>query len=145
MALSSGESEFIAMVGGGTEVVYLKECLEFLAKESSSIDAVFRSDSAARRGISQRIGCGRSAILTVDCFGCRMREARTLRGAAQTGLLFILERTCRWAIAPLSAQGTQPVVWGETWSTTRPTSNSVGENLGRKMLHPFLVGSTRNA
>ena len=86
VALSSGESEFIAMVGGGTEAVYLKECLEFLVGESSSIDAVLRSDSAACRGISQRIGCGR--IRHLDCGLLWLQDAvrrKIMRPAAISG------------------------------------------------------------
>ena len=59
VSLSSGESEFVAMVSGGTEVVFIRECLDYLMKGFAEIDVVLRSDSAAARGISQRIGCGK--------------------------------------------------------------------------------------
>ena len=59
ISLSSGESEFIALVGGAGEIIYVKECLDFLLKESCRVEARLRSDSAACRGITQRLGCGR--------------------------------------------------------------------------------------
>ena len=65
IALSSGESEFIALVGGSGEMIYLKECLQFLVKEAFIVEARARTDSAACRGITQRLGCGR--IRHLDC------------------------------------------------------------------------------
>ena len=60
MAMSSGESEFIAMVGGSAEALYIGECLKFLVEGSGIlIEVRSRTDSAACRGIAQRIGCGR--------------------------------------------------------------------------------------
>ena len=73
VALSSGESEFIAMVGGATEVIYLKECLEFVVNGFVSVEAVLRSDSAVGRGIAQRIGCGR--VRHLDCGLLWIQEA----------------------------------------------------------------------
>ena len=65
IALSSGESEYIAMVSGATELVYLKECLVYLSRGRFEVEAIMRSDSAAARGISQRMGCGR--VRHLDC------------------------------------------------------------------------------
>ena len=65
VALSSGESEFVALVSGATESVFLRECIEFMTKNEYVVDCILRSDSAAGRGISQRIGCGR--IRHLDC------------------------------------------------------------------------------
>ena len=65
VALSSGESEFVAMVSGATECVYLRECIDFMTKKKYDLDCILRSDSAAGRGINQRIGCGR--IRHLDC------------------------------------------------------------------------------
>ena len=65
VALSSGESEFVAMVSGATEVVYLRECIGFMTKDLYQVDSILQSDSAAGRGISQRIGCGR--VRRLDC------------------------------------------------------------------------------
>ncbi|CAE7252169.1 unnamed protein product [Symbiodinium natans] len=65
VALSSGESEYVAMVSGGSELVYLKDCLNYLTKNAYDLEAIMRSDSAAARGISQRMGCGR--VRHLDC------------------------------------------------------------------------------
>ena len=59
IALSSGESEFIALVGGSAEALYIAECLRFIAKGTVEVSVRSRTDSAARRGIAQRVGCGR--------------------------------------------------------------------------------------
>eukprot|EP00439_Symbiodinium_sp_Y106_P072383 s1337_g13.t1 len=55
---SSGESEFIALVGGSSEALYIADCLRFLVEsENLSVEVRARSDSAACRGITQRVGC----------------------------------------------------------------------------------------
>ena len=59
VALSSGEAEFIAMVGGAAEMVFLKDCLDFILKGMIIIEAKVRSDSSAAQGMAQRIGTGR--------------------------------------------------------------------------------------
>ncbi|OLP88024.1 Creatine kinase, flagellar [Symbiodinium microadriaticum] len=59
IALSSGESEFVAMVSGATELVFLKDCLGFMLKDKMAIEAKVRSDSAAAQGMAQRLGTGR--------------------------------------------------------------------------------------
>ena len=65
IALSSGESEFIALVSGAGESLYVKECLEFLIGDTCEVAIKLRTDSAACRGISQRLGCGR--VRHLDC------------------------------------------------------------------------------
>ncbi|CAE7944736.1 unnamed protein product, partial [Symbiodinium sp. KB8] len=59
IALSSAESEFIAILGGACEALYLKDCLGYLANGEIEIEIRCRSDSASARAISQRLGCGR--------------------------------------------------------------------------------------
>ncbi|OLP76333.1 Copia protein [Symbiodinium microadriaticum] len=60
IALSSGESEFIALVGGASEALYVGDCLKFLVEgEELEVEVRSRSDFAACRGIAQRVGCGR--------------------------------------------------------------------------------------
>ena len=59
IALSSGESEFVAMVSGATELIFLKDCLGFMLKNKMTIEAKVRSDSAAAQGMAQRLGTGR--------------------------------------------------------------------------------------
>ena len=65
IALSSGESEFVAMVGGATEATYVADCVAYLFNGFASLDVVLRTDSAAARGIGQRIGCGK--VRHLDC------------------------------------------------------------------------------
>ena len=59
IALSSAESEFIAMLGGACEGLYLRHCLEYLTKSEVEVVLNARSDSASARAIGQRLGCGR--------------------------------------------------------------------------------------
>ena len=58
IALSSGESKYICMVGGASESMFLQHCWEFIAGEKA--DVVVRSDSSAARSLATRIGIGRS-------------------------------------------------------------------------------------
>ncbi|CAE7362095.1 RE1 [Symbiodinium sp. CCMP2456] len=59
ISLSSGESEFISLVSGAGEALFISECLEFMTSSKYTIETVLRTDSAAARGISQRQGVGR--------------------------------------------------------------------------------------
>ena len=59
IALSSGESEFVALVAGAAEAIYLSDCIRFLVGEDCKVETRARTDSAACKGISQRLGCGR--------------------------------------------------------------------------------------
>ena len=94
VALSSGESEFIATVAGAGEMLYVKECMEFVLKGYATIEATARTDSAASRGISQRIGCGR--VRHLDCGLLWLQDAvkRGLLRVGPVGLLggFAVER-----------------------------------------------------
>ena len=65
IALSSGESEFVAVVAGACEALYLKDCLNFLAGLAYEVEVRCRTDSSAGRGITQRLGCGRVRHLQV--------------------------------------------------------------------------------
>ena len=58
IALSSGESEYVAMVGGCSEGLFLKHCWQFLTEED--IDMVCRSDSSAARSLAGRVGVGKA-------------------------------------------------------------------------------------
>ncbi|OLQ07454.1 Retrovirus-related Pol polyprotein from transposon TNT 1-94 [Symbiodinium microadriaticum] len=73
IALSSGESEFIAVVGGSSEALYIADCLRFLVEaEGLEIEVRSRSDSAACRGITQRVGCGRVRHLDASLLWVQM-------------------------------------------------------------------------
>ena len=49
----------MAMVSGACEARYVKDCLEYMVKGNYNVEARLRGDSAAGRGIAQRVGCGR--------------------------------------------------------------------------------------
>ena len=59
ISLSSGEAEFIALVGGTCEALYLADCLRFLLSPMTKVRVKCRTDSAACRGVCNRLGCGR--------------------------------------------------------------------------------------
>ena len=58
IALSSGESEFIALVGGTAEAIYLADYINFLVGGNFRVETRAPTDSAACKGISQRLGRG---------------------------------------------------------------------------------------
>ena len=58
ISLSSGESEYICMVGGCSEALFIQHCWEFIAGERALL--VCRSDSSAARALATRVGIGRS-------------------------------------------------------------------------------------
>ena len=58
-SFTSAESEFIAMLGGACEGLYLRHCLEYLTKSEVEVVLNARSDSASATAIGQRLGCGR--------------------------------------------------------------------------------------
>ena len=58
IALSSGESEYVAMVGGRSEGLFLKHCWKFLTNED--LEMICRSDSSAARALAGRVGVGRT-------------------------------------------------------------------------------------
>ena len=57
IALSSGESEYVCMVGGVSEGIFVKELFEFISGTPCKL--VCRSDSSAARGMASRQGVGR--------------------------------------------------------------------------------------
>ena len=59
VSLSSGEAEFVALVGGMCEALYIGDCMKFLLSPSVTVTVRSRSDSAACRGVCNRLGCGR--------------------------------------------------------------------------------------
>ena len=59
ISLSSGESEFLAIIAGACEAIYVADCLRFMVNGRANVTILCRSDSAAGRGICQRLGCGR--------------------------------------------------------------------------------------
>ena len=58
IALSSGESEYVAMVGGCSEGLFIRHCWKFLTNED--LEMVCRSDSSAARSLAGRVGVGRT-------------------------------------------------------------------------------------
>ena len=50
IALSSGENEYVAMVGGCSEGLFIRHCWKFLTDEEA--DMVCRSDSSAARALA---------------------------------------------------------------------------------------------
>ena len=59
ISLSSGESEYICMVGGCSEALFIQHCWEFIAGERALL-VCCRSDSSAARALATRVGIGRS-------------------------------------------------------------------------------------
>ena len=59
ISLSSGEAEFVALVGGTCEALYIGDCMKFLLSPSVTVTVRSRSDSAACRGVCNPLGCGR--------------------------------------------------------------------------------------
>ncbi|CAE7887654.1 unnamed protein product, partial [Symbiodinium sp. KB8] len=86
VALSSGESEFIALVGGAAEGLYVVEVFKFLLGPASSVAVELhcRTDSAACRGITQRLGCGR--LRHIDC-GLLWTQAAVKAGRLKVGTI----------------------------------------------------------
>ena len=75
-ALSSGESEFMALVTGACESLYVKACVEFLLKGQVLVQ--LRSDSVAGRGIAKRQGLGRVRHLEVQFLWIQQKLAEKL-------------------------------------------------------------------
>ncbi|CAE7593484.1 unnamed protein product [Symbiodinium sp. CCMP2456] len=108
VAQSSGESEFIASVAGAGEMLYVKECMEFLLKGAAEIEAVARTDSAAGRGISQRIGCGR--VRHLDC-GLLWLQDAVKKGALKIGSIPGAKNTPDVGTKPLSGPKLKELLW----------------------------------
>ena len=64
IALSSGESEYVCMVGGVSEAMFLQHCWQFLTGKKCDIRC--RSDSSAARSLAGRVGIGRIRHLAAN-------------------------------------------------------------------------------
>ena len=64
IALSSGESEYVCMVGGVSEAMFLQHCWKFLTGKLCRIQC--RSDSSAARSLACRVGIGRIRHLAAN-------------------------------------------------------------------------------
>ena len=68
IALSSGESEFVAIVGGCSEAMFIRHLWHFMFGQFLRVKS--RSDSSAARCMCQRQGAGRVRHLQMqECFG----------------------------------------------------------------------------
>ena len=72
IALSSGESEFVAMVGGSSEGLLAKHLMKFLLNRDPEMKA--RSDSSAARSLAQRQGIGRIRHLDASLLWLQQKE-----------------------------------------------------------------------
>ena len=78
IALSSGESEYVAMVGGCSEGIFIRHCWQFLTDEEAEM--VCRSDSSAARGLAGRIGVGRTRHIAAGLLWLQQRvSAKEIR------------------------------------------------------------------
>ena len=71
IALSSGESEYVAMVGGCSEGLFIRHCWKFLTNEEA--DMVCRSDSSAARALAGRTGVGRTRHIAAGLLWLQQR------------------------------------------------------------------------
>ena len=71
IALSSGESECVAMVGGCSEGLLIRHCWKFLTDEEAEM--VCRSDSSAARSLAGRIGVGRTRHMAAGLLSLQQR------------------------------------------------------------------------
>ena len=71
IALPSGESEYVAMVGGCSEGIFIRHCWKFLTNEGA--DMVCRSDSSAARALAGRIGVGRTRHIAAGLLWLQQR------------------------------------------------------------------------
>ena len=83
IALSSGESEFVALVSGAAEAIYLSDCVSFLVEPQMVVETKCRTDSAACKGIANRLGCGRVRHLACGLLWVQqcVKEGRILTGS----------------------------------------------------------------
>ena len=81
IALSSGESEYIAMVGGVSEAMFIQHCWEFLTGDEPEL--MCRSDSSAARSLAQRVGIGRSRHIAASML--RIQQKVVAFNPADTG------------------------------------------------------------
>ena len=73
IALSSGESETLAAIRGGTEALGMLSLMHDLGVEMTS---TLRLDASAALGILQRKGVGKIRHLDVGCLWLQEKEAR---------------------------------------------------------------------
>ncbi|CAE7881683.1 RE1 [Symbiodinium sp. KB8] len=79
IALSSAESEYLALVSGACEATYLVDVLRFLVREEAEVRLTCLTDSAACRGICQRLGAGRVRHLQCAVLWVQQAVRRQLR------------------------------------------------------------------
>ena len=72
IALSSGESEFVAMIGGSSEGLLAKHLMKFLLNRDPEMKV--RSDSSAARSLAQRQGIGRIRHLDASLLWLQQKE-----------------------------------------------------------------------
>ena len=73
IALSSGESEYVCMVGGCSEGLFLKHCWNFMCGEDCAL--VCRSDSSAARSLAGRLGIGRTRHIEANLLRLQQKVA----------------------------------------------------------------------
>ncbi|CAE7252941.1 unnamed protein product, partial [Symbiodinium necroappetens] len=136
VALSSGESEFIATVAGAGEMLYVKECMEFILKGYATIEATARTDSAASRGISQRIGCGR--IRHLDC-GLLWLQDSVKKGLLRVGPIAGARNPADVGTKPLCGPKLRELLWRSGAMTD--SGECYGEQEGQEADHKQQVNS----
>ena len=73
IALSSGESEYVCMVGGCSEGLFLKHCWNFMCGEDCML--ICRSDSSAARSLAGRLGIGRARRIEANLLRLQQKVA----------------------------------------------------------------------
>ena len=80
ISLSSGEAEFVAIVGGCSEAMFLRNLLKFMLGEFPNVKS--RSDSSAARSMCQRQGAGRVRHLDSGMYWIQQRiQSKVLEAA----------------------------------------------------------------
>ena len=136
VAPSSGESEFIATVAGAWEMLYVKECMEFVLKGYATVEATARTDSAASRGISQRIGCGR--IRHLDC-GLLWLQDSVKKGLLRVGPIAGARNPADVGTKPLCGPKLRELLWRSGAMTD--SGERYGEQEGQEADHKQQVNS----
>ena len=86
IALSSGKSEYIAMVGGVSEAMFIQHCWEFLTGDKPEL--MCRSDSSAARSPAQRVGIGRSRHIAANLLWIQQKVVEKLLKIRPIGTAF---------------------------------------------------------
>ena len=73
IAVSSGESEYVCMVGGCSERLFLKHCWKFMVGEECVL--VCRSESSAARFLGGRLGIGRARHIEANLLWLQQKVA----------------------------------------------------------------------